>query len=109
MPKNNEFINPGSKTSTAHVAPMRSEIRVSFLANVVETANRAVTFFCLHSAFISLVSVVLLSLGNVLGVSLPWWAVSVLAVTACVGFIYTFFRIIAEADAFERQQKGGNR
>ena len=107
MAKSSNYINPGSKTSTAHVAPLRSEIRIPFVADVVSFALAVRRTLSNHSLAITFVLVATLTACRVLGVSLPVWAAVALAVSCCVGCLHVLARIFAEAELFEQQQKGG--
>ena len=107
MPKNNELINLGSKTSTALVAPTRSEIRISFC---MECSLFVSVRKVLHRAAFVLTPVLCAALAVCfwLGVVLPAWAVATMVIPASIGFLYGCFHILSEADVFEEQRlKGG--
>ena len=109
MAKRSNYINPGSKTSTAHVAPLRSEIRIPFFTGIFSSVSLAKRFLCRHSLSLTAALVAVLTACNVFQVSLPVWVVVALAVSCCVGCLHVLARIFLEAELFEQQQKGGKR
>lgn len=110
MPKNNEFTNNSMNSSSALVAPMRSEIRFPFIS-VAFPALGPSTRKLLHRAAMILTPVLcaVLAVCCLLGVFLPSWLVFVMVTGASVGFVYGFIHIVTEAELFEQTHGEGGR
>ena len=110
MPRTNEITNKSMNSSSALVAPRRSEIRVSFSIEYPSISDS--TRKKLHRAAMILTPLlcVVLAVCHVLDLYLPWWAVALSVIAASVGFGYGFLYIVAVAEQFEREhQKGGRK
>ena len=109
MPKNNEFTNNSMNSSSALVAPRRSEIRVSFSIEYPSISDS--TRKKLHRAAMILTPVLcaVLAVCHALGLQLPWWAVALAVIATSVGFGYGFLYIVAMAEKFEHEQQKGGR
>ncbi len=107
MPKNNEF-NCSMNSSSATIAPMRSEIRIpisvefpTFSPSTRKRLHRAAfaVTFALCAA---------LSMCYWLGVILPTWLVLLMVLGASTGWVYGSIHILSESERFEQEnQKGG--
>ena len=107
MPKNHEF-NCSMNSSSATIAPMRSEIRIpisvelpTFTLSTRKMLHRAVfaVTFALCAA---------LAVCYWLGVCLPTWLVLLMVLDASIGSVYGSIHILSEAERFEQEkQKGG--
>lgn len=110
MTKRGNSINNSMNSSSALVAPRRSEIRVSFSIEYPSISDS--TRKKLHRAAMILTPLlcVVLAVCHVLDLYLPWWAVVLSVIAASVGFGYGFLCIVAVAEQFEREhQKGGRK
>ena len=96
MPRTNE-INNGMNSSSALVAPQRSEIRI--LSSVVFPTISHSTQRMLHRAAMMLTPAIcaVLAICYMLQVSMPSWLVGSMVISASVGFVYGFFHIMAMA------------
>lgn len=109
MPKKHEFTNSSMNSSSALVAPSRSEIRASFSIEYPSISDS--TRKKLHRAAMILTPLLcaVLAVCHVLGLQLPWWAVALVVTAASVGFGYGFLYIVSIAEQFEREQRKGGR
>lgn len=102
MPRTNE-INNGMNSSSALVAPQRSEIRFPFISVTFPTLSSS-TRKMLHRAAMMLTPAIcaVLAIGYMLQVSMPSWLVGCMVISASVGFVYGFFHIMAMAELFAK-------
>ena len=109
MPKKHEFTNNSMNSSSALVAPTRSEIRFPFSIECPSISSS--TRKLLHRAAMILTPVLcaVLAVCCLLGVSLPSWIVFVMVTGASIGFVYGFFHIVAVAELFEQTHGEGGR
>ena len=107
MPKKHEF-NCSMNSSSATIAPTRSEIRISFSVEfpTLSTSTRKM----LHRAAFVVTFALCAALAACywLGVILPTWIILIMVLGASVGWLYGSIHILSEAERFEQEkQKGG--
>ena len=107
MPKKHEF-NCSMNSSSATIAPTRSEIRISFSVEfpTLSTSTRKM----LHRAAFVVTFALCAALAACcwLGVILPTWIILIMVLGASAGWFYGSIHILSEAERFEQEnQKGG--
>ena len=107
MTKNNEF-NCSMNSSSATIAPTRSEIRIS-LSVEFPTLSPSTRKMLHRAAFaVTFALCAALAVCYWLGVCLPTWLVLLMVLGASVGWVYGSIHILSEAERFEQEkQKGG--
>lgn len=107
MPKNNEF-NCSMNSSSATIAPTRSEIRIS-LSVELPTLSPSTRKMLHRAAFVVTFALcAALAVCHWLGISLPSWLVFLMVIGASAGWVYGSLHILSEAERFEQEkQKGG--
>lgn len=102
MAVSSNSINNSMNSSSALVAPQRSEIRI--LSSVVFPTISHSTQRMLHRAAMMLTPSIcaVLAVCYMLQVSMPSWLVGSMVISASVGFVYGFFHIMAMAELFAK-------
>ena len=107
MPKNNEFTC-SMNSSSATIAPTRSEIRISLSVEFPTLSSS--TRKMLHRAALAVTFALCAALAVCywLVVCLPTWLVLLMVLGTSVGWVYGSIHILSEAERFElEKQKGG--
>lgn len=107
MPKKHEF-NCSMNSSSATIAPTRSEIRIS-LSVGLSTLSPSTRKMLHRAAFaVTFALCAALAVCYWLGVVLPTWLVLLIVLGASAGWVYGSIHILSEAERFEQEkQKGG--
>ena len=105
MAKRSNSINNSMNSSSAFVAPTRSEIRISEFAVVTSIAASFINFYCKNTLTITLLMVIALSVCYTLGFVLPWYVALPYIFVASCSMLRSLVVILHEAMRFSEGAK----